>query len=405
MPLCKIQKRKERRSTTAITITTSRWMWQADHLMTFDVLTVKSHLKISNPNHPLDTSLRRHASTINTIVNATFTSTMLLHVVKHAGHSRRLLFAIHHRTLSETTTTTAAAAGGAAAIPRVISRRAWQRHLQKRPPPKSSAGGASKKAEEKPWPVNLQRAGYTACAIFIPYSMAWFLASNGSARALVHSEQLDDALRHHFGQPEDGSTSYYDIRQGQEAHYQLDGELPYNERLQEALIEEMKGSPVKVRVRVDDQEDFVETVLPGATMARSKQVLQELGREEGSVVAIDFGNVIVDNDGTLQEELMQDDEGDSSFSRNEYPVTRQTNIYSLWHYMGRFAAAQQQQDRKRMSSSDVQVARLEHTIQTLQHDLKDVNCTRDRDDMQRELQENKTALRKLKWRKRLGLAK
>jgi hypothetical protein len=123
------------------------------------------------------------------------------------------------------------------------------------------------------------------------------------------------------------------------------------------------------------------------------------------VVAIDFGNVIVDNDGTLQEELMQDDEDDSSFSRNEYPVTRQTNIYSLWHYMGRFAAAQQQQDRKRMSSSDVQVARLEHTIQTLQHDLKDVNCTRDRDDMQRELQENKTALRKLKWRKRLGLAK
>ena len=52
--------------------------------------------------------------------------------------------------------------------------------------------------------------GYSLATVFIPYSVAWFLASNGSARALVHSEQLDDALRHHFGQPEDGSMSYYD---------------------------------------------------------------------------------------------------------------------------------------------------------------------------------------------------
>ena len=116
-----------------------------------------------------------------------------------------------------------------------------------------------------------------------------------------------------------------------------------SERTQEALIESLKEAPVKVRVRVDDQDDFVETVLPGSTLARSKHVLQELGREEGSVVAIDFGNVVVDEDGTLQgQDELYTRRGSSSISHeDEYPVTRQTNIYSLWHYMG-FAADQQQ---------------------------------------------------------------
>lgn len=310
------------------------------------------------------------------------TERMLRLVGNGIRRPQRLLVVRRHLTETKTTT------------PRIISRRAWQQHLSKNPPHKQAS--TSPKAEEKPWPKSLQIAGYTMAFLFIPYSMAWFVASNGSARALLHSPTLDDLLRHHFGEEEFNELSYYDVTQGQEAKYQLDGEPTYRERLQEEEIEALKDSSVKVRVRVDnDNDSFVETALPGATRARSHDVLGELKRE-GTIVAVDFGNVI--DDEMSESELTQD----VVISDQSAPVTHETNIYSLWHHQ----SSQQAQDTTttRMTSHDVEVSRLEHEIQVLQSDLNDVNCTRDRDDMVRELKEKKSALRSMKWKKRLGFS-
>ena len=238
-------------------------------------------------------------------------------------------------------------------------------------------------------------------ALFIPYSIAWFMASNGSARALVNSSKLDDLLRHHFGEEELNVVSYYDVQQGEEVQYQLDGEPSFRERLQQGEIESLNESDVKVRVRVDDQDDYVETVVAGTTLARPLDILKVIGKKDGSVVAVDFGNVVENGATMIQggDELMADT---ITSLEQDTPVTRQTNIYSLWFYLS--SLSRQQESKPRMSSSDVEIARLEHAIKVLQSDLNDVRCTRDRDDMVRELNESKAALRTLKWKRRLGFS-
>ena len=319
----------------------------------------------------------------------------MLRLLYNGGPPRRLLVVVQHRRASSVS-----------ASPRIISRRAWQEHLHtnKRPPPPKAAQSTTSK-EEKPWPRSLQIAGCAMAAFFIPYSLAWFAASNGSARALVHSDHLDDLLRHHFGEPEQHTMlSYYDIQRGEEPKYQLDGEPTFRERLQQMQVEALDRCQVKVRVRVDDQDDFVETTLPGSTRARADEILQLIGKQGGgSVVALDFGYVVDDDADTTmqgQDELTADII--DNFTQ-DHPVTKETNIYSLWHYLApQQQHQQQQQSSRRMSSYDVEVARLEHEIQVLQRDLNDVYCTRDRDDMMRELNESKSTLRKLKWKRRLG---
>lgn len=317
----------------------------------------------------------------------------MLRLCSHNAGHRRFVVVVQRRALSDS--------ASVQSTPRIISRRAWQQHLQKHPPPKASS---KPKEPEKPWPKSLQIAGYAMAAIFIPYSLAWFVASNGSARAWIHSETLDDMLRHHFGEPEAHVNYYSTTAEQQEPHYQLDGEPTFVERKQQDEIASLVERDVRVRVRIDQNNEFVETVLPGTTPARATNILQAIGRENVDndvVVAVDFGTVVEDSE--EDEQLTLDDDTTSFISNQEDPVTRATNIYSLWHYIS--STAQEQQDAKpsTMSSIDVDIARLEHQVSVLESDLQDVNCTRDRDDMLEELKQSKAALRTKKWKRRLGL--
>lgn len=311
--------------------------------------------------------------------------------------SIRLATIIQCRTLSD-------AAQSSSSSSRIISRRAWQEYVRKHPP-RNTQKAAPKKQAEKPWPKSLQMAGYTMAAIFIPYSIAWFLASNGSARALVvHSSQImDDLLRHHFGEQEQDVNYYQTMHEGLEPHYQLDGEASYKERCQEEEIQALNSTDVKVRVRINGGDDFVDTVVSGTTPARVQDILSAIGKESlqtsnDTVVAIDFGRVVGDANETQDGQLTSEDTIVVSLEADTL-ITRETNIYSLWQYI---TSTKQQEEKPRFSSSDTEIARLEHEISQLQSDLRNVHCTRDRDDMERELRQCKSALRNLKWKRRFG---
>lgn len=311
-------------------------------------------------------------------------------VLSHGGPWRRLVVT-HHRCLST----------ASAPLPRVVSRRAWEAHFHKHPRPIKTAG---KPDDDKPWPRSLQIAGYVMAAVFIPYSIAWFAASNGSFRAILSSVifNLDDTLRHHFGHEEHDPhrvLSYYERQQGEEPKYQLDGEPTFRERSQYEEVEALKRLQVKVRVRVDgDTDSLIETVLPGSIPARSEEILKVL-KKEGTTVALDFGDVMNDSQEVVVDEQLAPD---PSVTQNEFSLEHKTYMYSLWHYLSP-VQHQQQESSTRMSSHDMEVSRLQHEVQQLEYDLNDVNCIRDRDDMARELKGKKSALRKLKWKRRLGL--
>ena len=308
------------------------------------------------------------------------------------GGLRRRLVVTHRRCLSTVSSP----------LPRVVSRRAWEAHLQKHPRPVKTAG---KPDDEKPRPRSLQIAGYVMTAVFIPYSIAWFAASNGSFRSILSSviPNLDDTLRHYFGHEEhdpDRVLSYYERQQGEEPKYQLDGEPTFRERSQYEEVEALKRLQVKVRVRVDGNTDsLIETVLPGSMPARSEVILKVL-KKEGTTAAIDFGDVMNDSQ---EVEVDEQSTSDPSITHDDFPLEHKTSVYSLWHYLSPMQQ-QQQESSTRMSSHDMEISRLQHEVQQLEYDLNDVNCIRDRDDMARELKGKKSALRKLKWKRRLGLS-
>jgi hypothetical protein len=149
-------------------------------------------------------------------------------------------------------------------------------------------------------------------------------------------------------------------------------------------VEALKCSQVKVRVRVDgDSNSLVVTVL--RTGLDTRKILGHSQSYSDSP----------------EEELTLDP---PISTQDDSPLERQTYKYSLWHYLSPMQQLQQEESSPRMSSYDIDVSRLEHEIQKLQDDLNDVNCIRDIDDMALELKEKKSALRNLRWKRRLGIS-
>ena len=85
-----------------------------------------------------------------------------------------------------------------------------------------------------------------------------------------------------------------------------------------------------------------------------------------------------------------------------------TYAFSLWttNFPSQSSSSQLAEQKKgtigAMTAEDVRRSKLEWEIQTLQTNLQDPNCMRDRDEMMEELKQAKRQLFSLKWKRRLG---
>lgn len=296
-----------------------------------------------------------------------------------------------------TTTSTARIPG----LPRVVSRREWLAH-----PHRTMAKPSAKTApqEEKPWPRSLQILGYTMAAVGIPYSIAWFASSNAPVREILSRviPNLDDVLRHHFGEEERHSVSYCD-RPYETPQYQLDGEPTYKQRFQQIQIDLLEAVPVPVRVRLEPVGLMMEETLAGSVRASPREILKAVGSHEGEEVrvAVDFGGLPKE---PQDAEVLSEDDTMEATGIKSSPLSQRTQTYSTWHYLvpQQQATSNSTSSSSSVSNQEMQVSKLKFEIEQLQRDLQDVNCTRDRDDMVRELREKKSELRRLQWKRRLG---
>ena len=80
---------------------------------------------------------------------------------------------------------------------------------------------------------------------------------------------------------------------------------------------------------------------------------------------------------------------------------RKTHTFSSWYY---HSAPLQLPEMKQTSKHDIEILRLEHTIDQLQKELQNPSTSaRSIDDMNEELSKAKGQLRSLKWKRRLGM--
>jgi hypothetical protein len=279
----------------------------------------------------------------------------------------------------------------------VVSRRAWRAYKETLP---KKVKKKVDKPEDKPWPRNMQLAAYGAAAIFVPYATIWFITSNPSLREALQGVLPLDKLRSHFGDEEWDVKSYVEREELNEECYKFPNEPPLLERQQEAKIQEFNDGKVSANIYLlsDDGSQEQMKEVPASTRANRKALLELVGTSDGKDVAVDFVDTY-------------DSEMDSSSSSSEFgdtlsfpesadsvrPLLQTIHTYSSWHHV----PSQQAQAASQLNV-DLEVPRLEFVIDELEKSLKDPSCTRDIDGMVAELNEAKSDLRRLKWKRRLG---
>ena len=351
----------------------------------------------------------------------------------------------HERILRLKSST--AATAEAAAVPRqhlVVSRRKWKSYektLPAKPRPNLE------NPDDKPWPRNVRIGGYVAASIFIPYATVWLITSNPTLREWFGPILPLEKLRKHFGEEEWDAQSEVDaietLKAKQEVpdgYYHFPLEPGYKDRRQQIWIEELDATQMVVNLYYyivgssDNQESSLQTTatkeVRASTKANIHNLAELMGQEEklNTMIAIDFENnddesqktsdpnsfssttatTFGGDDGTLYSDPSENVASSSSTSGDIHPLLKTIYCFSSWAYIPGSGQGNQEQTTQSemiptaMNSRDLEISRLEYVIDNLEKDLKDPMCTKDIDDMTTELNQSKSQLRKLKWKRRLG---
>ena len=95
--------------------------------------------------------------------------------------------------------------------PLVISRRSWHEFKDSHGFSRKRPGSSKSSDDEKPWPRNIQIAGYVAGALLVPYTILWTVTSNPTLREWFGPYLPMDRLRTHYGKLEWDAESYSEI--------------------------------------------------------------------------------------------------------------------------------------------------------------------------------------------------
>ena len=190
----------------------------------------------------------------------------------------------------------------------------------------------------------------------------------------------------------------------------------------------MNSSEINVTINVyeSDGHEYHETkIIPGKTTANQSTLLQivkntgvssssssDSGSGSKVTVAVDFEDDANNNDTSgyslESNDSSFDTSGSSSSSSSLDPTSpasillKGTQVFSSWFYVP--TQQQQQSQQQQNKDIDMDISRLEYTVNELEKNLKDPTCTRDMDEMSSELRQAKRELSSLRWKRRLGFS-
>jgi hypothetical protein len=332
-------------------------------------------------------------------------------------------------------------------VPAFLSRSQWTKRYKppdKKPPVKDPS-------EDKPYPQSVRMLGYAVAMTVIPYGLAWLVASNETLRdslSLKDHPKLADALRTWFGHEEVDALSYVERRQKVPVPRQLEREDPAKVRQEQAALAALQETylvPTRIRVFTHNNGFNLGEIiqLPGTTRATEEELLliimkdrhPSIERDSVSHVTVEFSNVQEEDDtqnstctmtndiGSVQEESailqvhsmvepqqQQQQQQQSTLSRELAKLIKSITIYSAWHVFPEYSQAQmqqineqQQQQKQGAQSDNFRISELQYEIEQLEKQLKDHTTMRSFDDIQHELNQATSELRRLKWKRRLRI--
>ena len=351
--------------------------------------------------------------------------------------------------------------------PIVISRRAWldfkaSRGITKKRPDPSKR---PKSDDEKPWPRNVQIAGYVAGALAVPSIILWTITSNPTLREWFGPYIPLDKLRPYYGKLEWDAQNYSEEMEGVKnkeknvnnesqliGYYQFPEEDPFNMRREQELIESMSETDVSVTLSLHSSssppspaEEIVTKSIAAKTVANAKNLLEYFpsamtSMNGNATVAVDFldqenedsdtssfnaktGNTddpIGGIDGTLMADAvsMESDKIGGQFERlhnltkGSQQLSKDIQTTSKWTYVPQTSTegsttkdTDKSSSNPQISKTEIEIGRLNYEISELEKNLRDPMCTRSIDDMTTELRQAKRELSRLTWKKRFGFGR
>mmetsp|Transcript_9592 Transcript_9592/g.14870 ORF Transcript_9592/g.14870 Transcript_9592/m.14870 type:complete len:362 (+) Transcript_9592:677-1762(+) len=310
--------------------------------------------------------------------------------------------------------------------PRLVSRRAWTKYKDQHLSHKEKLLREKEKKDDKPWPMSIQIIGYTCLGLGIPYSLAWLISSNPTWVEWIEdnpgipmNSKFVEILRQHFGETE--TKTYQDEVVNKEPPvYILSGEYSSHLRAQQRTIEDRIKNEWEHVMVTNRQNQQIEVDLP----ANFKLTNEELLSKVGSEATISPGDIALSfNDNPLKGESSdsQTENLDESFVDNTIfgttttdktikprlnphaaEIKKITPTYSAWHMFpeeGPTAKPPKKKGTPAMEKLEYELLKWQYTKEQAEKDLKDINCTRDMDELRDELKEAKQKLRQYRRKK------
>jgi len=285
------------------------------------------------------------------------------------------------------------------------------------PRPKPSNSRSSKK-DESQWPKSLQMAGYAAVVLSIPYSMSVFVAESARIRSSLEDNGGDIGqsivrwVRWYWGHQEDlpYSESIMEITtdsggaNGGEDRLQFRGEESPTVRSTQAEIKNTAESNVTFRLTSNGGLESTACMRGGTLLSDSKIFGDDISKR--LIISFDEDEeeeekLVVEKDVFSQ---LKQNESEDQKSDSRVELKRLTTIWSSWnHFPSDFLVPNKSSvSGGTIDTRENKIDELAYNMSELQKLLRDPSCTRDRDDMEGELQEIQSELRGLKRARRFG---
>ena len=302
----------------------------------------------------------------------------------------RLLFST--ATAAATTATTTAAT---TTTPfRIVSRRAWNNRSTVLSPPTATGTFKATFIPETPWPRSVLLGRNVALSLLIPYSFAWFLSIHSPSRTLLESilPGTESLIRTYLGSNEE--IPYSEVVEGLSAPKQLPSEPPQKERHQVAMIQQLLQEELPVLITTTTTDMTHTMTVPGnLTTTALMESFPTTGRKESDLdLALDFPDLPLKETTTITSPL-------TTLPTTTLLLNQKYHTFSSWYYQAPLPTTNSSTNTKKFSPTELEVMRLEYVAATLEAELSSITSTRNIDDMQQELANAKSQLRRLRWKK------
>jgi hypothetical protein len=323
-------------------------------------------------------------------------------------------------------------------IPIIASRRALERLSSKYPNHLLQIIKEKPKQDDTSWPIYMKRAGYAAIGLAIPYSLSVIISESPRLREMLEGDpgttdssfsmgrKIVEFVRWYWGRQDDIPYSEYVHNQH---HNELSlpvGDVSFVKRREQQMIQDRLSSEVVTCVETNDNNDDQSTacraVKGNVRVSDAPNIFQASGSQESLCVTFpedDSQETIPSHElDIFSRSVNTDQETSQDVIKTTSDIANLTTIWSAWYHFPNSSPLSEESNKSgslnqtgsistnktkqnQIDNYQPYIDELSHEIEIIQADLRDPQCSKDRDEMESRIQILKKEVQSLRRERRM----